>query len=64
MQARISPGLDGAVGTRARAGYHLAGAQCGPGALQERLAPVFERLFDFVQELMGDGAVDHTVIVA
>src|ERR1700739_423347 len=32
--------------------------------LQERLAPVFPRFFHLVQELMGDGAVDHAVIIA
>src|SRR5258707_2279447 len=33
-------------------------------ALEERLAPIFERFLDLVQELMGDGAVDHAVVVA
>src|SRR5258706_11904211 len=31
--------------------------------LQKRLAPVFQGFFDFVQELMGDGAVDHAMVV-
>src|SRR5258707_6150249 len=33
-------------------------------ALEERLAPIFGRFLDLVQELMGDGAVDHAVVVA
>src|SRR6266850_8409783 len=33
-------------------------------SLQKRLAPVFQGFFNLVQELMGDGAIDHTVVVA
>src|SRR5882762_319786 len=33
-------------------------------SLQKRLAPVFQGFLDLVQELMGDGAVDHTMVVA
>src|SRR4029077_17180166 len=32
--------------------------------LQDRLAPVFQRFLDLVQELMGDGAIDHAMVVA
>src|SRR6266852_3636330 len=32
--------------------------------LEQRLAPVLQRFLDLVQELMGDGAVHHAVVVA
>src|SRR5207245_11396833 len=33
-------------------------------SLHDRLAPVFERFLHFMQELVGDGAVHHAVVVA
>src|SRR5882762_8107515 len=33
-------------------------------SLQKRFAPVFQGFFDLVQELMGDGAIDHAMVVA
>src|SRR5713226_4110608 len=32
--------------------------------LKDRLGPVFERFLDLVEELVGDGAVHHAVVVA
>src|SRR5258707_10190754 len=33
-------------------------------ALKERFAPVFQRFLDLVEELMGDGAVYHAMVIA
>src|SRR5882762_5168424 len=36
----------------------------GQPTLKDRLGPVFQRFLDLVQELVGDGAVHHAVVVA
>src|SRR5882762_1298331 len=63
---RISAGTR-AVGASLPEGYSTRNYQKVNGkiaSLQKRLAPVFQGFFDLVQELMGDGAVDHAMVVA
>src|SRR5712675_764756 len=47
--------------------YHTLNYQKVNGkmaSLQKRFAPVFQGFFDLVQELMGDGTIHYTVVVA
>jgi hypothetical protein len=45
-------------------GAPFGGLPFGRTASEHAFAPVFQRLFHFMQELMSDGAIDHAVIVA